>query len=118
MACREKRGRGWRLRRLLAAVAGAGALCLSGCGGRMVIPTVEDLVAARAVPRDADLAALARGRALYVTECAACHRLFPPGDYSPQEWTRIIGRMAPRASLDGQQAADLERYLSAASKGR
>lgn len=106
-----------RAGRTLAAVGAAGALWFAGCAGGPIVPTPEQLAAAGAVPRDADMAALARGRAIYLTECGACHRLFAPGDYSPQEWTRIVGRMAPRASLDGRQAADLALYLSVASGG-
>ncbi|MCL5965774.1 MAG: hypothetical protein M1550_00900 [Deltaproteobacteria bacterium] len=107
-----------RLGPTLAAVTAAGALWISGCAGGTIVPTPSQLVATGAVPRDADLAALARGRAVFVTECAACHRLFRPDEYTPQEWKRIVARMAPRASLDSRQTSDLELYLSAASGWR
>jgi len=62
-----------------------------------------------------DAAALRRGRAILVTECATCHRLFPPSEYAPEQWGGIVKRMAARASLSVEQAADLELYLKAAS---
>ncbi|MGB5196695.1 MAG: cytochrome c [Candidatus Deferrimicrobium sp.] len=100
---------------LLAATGVAGGL--SGCAaGKASIPTAEELLAAGALSKEADPAALRRGRAVFVTECAACHRLFLPGEYSPEQWRGIVRRMSPRASLSGEQAADLERYLRAASR--
>jgi hypothetical protein len=51
-----------------------------------------------------------------VTECATCHRLFLPAEYTPEQWGGIVKRMATRASLSGDQAADLLLYLSSASR--
>jgi hypothetical protein len=51
-----------------------------------------------------------------VTECATCHRLFLPAEYTPEQWGGIVKRMAARASLSGDQAADLLLYLSSASR--
>ena len=88
-----------------------------GCAaGKASIPTAEELYAAGALPRGADLDALRRGRAVLVTECAACHRLFLPGEYSTERWRGIVKRMAARASLSGDQAADLELYLTVSSR--
>jgi mono/diheme cytochrome c family protein len=100
---------------LLAAALVAGGF--SGCAaGKASIPTADELGAAGAIPRGAGLDALRRGRAVLVTECAACHRLFLPGEYSPEQWRGIVARMARRASLARDQAADLLLYLSAASR--
>lgn len=90
---------------------------IAGCAaGKASIPTPEDLYAAGALPKGADVDALRRGRAVLVTECASCHRLFLPGEYSPEQWRGIVARMARRASLSGDQAADLNLYLSVASR--
>lgn len=97
-------------------VAGSLAAGLGGCAGTPLrLPTAEELVPA-ADRRAADVEALRRGRAVYVTECAACHRLYDPSDYSPAQWREIVARMARRASLPGDQAADLLLYLSAAGR--
>jgi mono/diheme cytochrome c family protein len=90
---------------------------ITGCAaGKASIPTAEELYSAGALPGGADPDALRRGRAILVTECAACHRLFLPGEYSPGQWRGIVKRMAARASLAEDQAADLLLYLSAASR--
>ena len=107
-----------RMTMVLALLAAAGvAGGLSGCAaGKASIPTADELGAAGALPRGTDLDALRRGRAVLVTECAACHRLFLPNEYSQEQWRGIVKRMAGRASLGGDQAADLLLYLSSASR--
>lgn len=98
-------------------VAGSLAAGLSGCAATPLrLPTAEELAPAVAVPQTGDVEALRRGRAAYVTECAACHRLYNPADYTPAQWREIVARMARRASLPGVQAADLLLYLSAAGR--
>lgn len=107
-----------RMTMVLALLAAAGAAGgISGCAaGKAAIPTAEELRAGAALPEGADLDALRRGRAIFVTECAACHKLFPPKAHSPEQWRPIVKRMAGRASLGGDQAADLLLYLSSASR--
>lgn len=107
-----------RMTMVLAWLAAAGVVGgLSGCAaGKASIPTAEELLAAGALSKGADPAGLRRGRAVFVTECTACHRLFLPGEYSPEQWRGIVKRMAGRASLSGDQAADLYLYLSTASR--
>ncbi|HEY7587033.1 MAG TPA: hypothetical protein VH866_11050 [Candidatus Deferrimicrobiaceae bacterium] len=93
------------------------AACISACAaGKASIPTADEMRASGAIPAGTDLDALRRGRAIMVTECATCHRLFLPAEYPPEQWRGIVKRMAARASLGGDQAADLELYLSVASR--
>ncbi len=90
---------------------------ITGCAaGKASIPTADELSAAGALPKGADREALRRGRAILVTECGVCHRLFLPTEYSREQWGGIVKRMAARASLSGDQAADLLLYLSSASR--
>lgn len=98
------------------AVVLALAAGIAGCAaGKASLPTAEELSASGTLPRGADMDALRRGRNVLVTECTGCHRLFLPGEYSPEQWRAIVKRMAVRASLSDDQAADLVRYLSASS---
>ncbi len=100
---------------LLAFVGGAAGF--SGCAaGKASIPTADELSSAGVLPKGADREALQRGRAILVTECATCHRLFLPAEYSPEQWGPIVKRMAARASLSGDQAADLELYITVTSR--
>jgi mono/diheme cytochrome c family protein len=103
---------------VLALLAAAGVVGgLSGCAtGKASLPTADALGAAGALPRGTDMDALQRGRAILVTECANCHRLFLPAEYSPEQWGGIVKRMANRASLGEDQAADLELYLAVSSR--
>ena len=103
---------------MLALLATAGVVGgLSCCAaGKTSTPTADALGAAGALPGGTDLDALRRGRAVLVTECAACHRLFLPHEYSPEQWRGIVARMAQRASLSGDQSEVLLLYLSAASR--
>jgi len=107
-----------RMTMVLALLSAAGmAGGLSGCAaGKASIPTADALGAAGTLPGGTDMDALRRGRAVLVTECAACHRLFLPHEYSPEQWRGIVARMARRASLSGDQSEDLLLYLSAASR--
>ena len=106
----------WVVNMILAAAL-ALAAGIAGCaGGRSSVPTVDELFAAGALPRRMDVDAIRRGRVIFVTECGACHRLYLPGEYSPEEWRPIAKRMAERSSLGTGQAADLEAYLTAASR--
>ena len=99
---------------LLAAASGTGGF--PGCAaGNASIPTADALGAAGGLSGGTDAAALGRGRAILVTECATCHRLFLPVEYTAEQWGGIVKRMAARASLSGEQAADLGLYLKAAS---
>lgn len=103
---------------VLAMLAVAGLTSgMSGCAvGKASIPTAEEMSAAGALTKGVDLDAMRRGRAVLVTECATCHKLFLPDEYSREEWPGIVARMARRASLGEEQAADLLLYLSAAGR--
>lgn len=107
-----------RMSMVLALLVAAGVVGgLSGCAtGKASLPTADALGAAGALPRGTDMDALQRGRAILVTECANCHRLFLPAEYSPEQWRGIVKRMANRASLGEDQAADLELYLAVSSR--
>ncbi len=102
---------GWILAFALAFLAG-----IAGCAvGRTSVPTAEDLSVAGVLSGKTNVEAVRRGRVIFVTECGACHKLYLPGEYSPQEWRPIVKRMADRASLGTEQALDLDMYLTAAS---
>ncbi|RJP75372.1 MAG: hypothetical protein C4532_00555 [Candidatus Abyssobacteria bacterium SURF_17] len=92
-------------------------LLLVGCAGLTnSLPIPEHLMEQGAVRDDSQLDSLRRGRALAVTECTECHRLYWPGDYAPDEWPRIIRKMGYRTSLDAGQLSDLELYHVTASR--
>lgn len=112
-----KRRKGIRTVGMVLVAALSLAAGAAGCaGGRASVPTGEQLSAAGALPRGTDMDAIRRGRTIFVTECGACHRLYLPQEHSPEEWRPIARRMGYRASLGDDQIADLEAYLTAASR--
>lgn len=64
----------------------------------------------------AEVESLARGRAAWTRECAACHRLYWPGEYAPAEWARIAPVMGERAGLSDDLIRDLTGYLVRGSR--
>lgn len=98
---------------LLAAV-GSG---LGGCRARWSpLPTAEELAGTVALPHRDASESLWRGRALVVTECGDCHRLFWPYEYPPNAWPGMVARMARKTPWTGQQIHDMTVYLVAASR--
>ncbi len=83
---------------------------------RQVLPEPEKLLEGSPPPPGAGLEALARGRAIAVSQCARCHRPYLPHEYGAKAWTDIIRNMAKRSSLSDQQVKDLELYYEMAVK--
>ena len=80
-------------------------------------------------PRDADLATMQqkapgisleeaeKGFKLYKYNCAGCHYLHKPGDYTINRWEKILPVMLDRAKITSETDAELIRnYLHAKSK--
>ncbi|MFL5343565.1 MAG: hypothetical protein ACJ8AT_02170 [Hyalangium sp.] len=90
-------------------------LLLVGCAGGLPHPTAE--VAARAARSQPDvtLESLEAGRDRYVQRCSGCHNLVVPTAKQPQEWPRLVGKMAERAKLTPEDRLLIERYLVALS---
>ncbi len=80
------------------------------------LPTNDELASMGAVPQGADYDSLCRGRALAVTECAACHRFLWPYEYPPEAWPGLVNRMGGKTQLSRRQIGDVTRYMVAASR--
>ena len=93
----------------LAATVAVIAGCVSTLEG--VAPPVNAAMIEVARNEGSDAEALDRGRLIYITRCAQCHSVLPVGQYSRQEWDRILPDMAQRTRLDGNQAAELRAYV-------
>ena len=59
-----------------------------------------------------DAAAYNRGRNLALTDCASCHRIYYPKEYTAAEWKRIMPPMGKRASLSAEDVEDLLIYYT------
>jgi cytochrome c5 len=57
--------------------------------------------------------ALAEGKDLYENNCAKCHDLFKPQDYSKENWAPILVSMQGKAHLSDIQMASISNYIYA-----
>lgn len=55
---------------------------------------------------------LAEGKELYDNNCAKCHRLFSPNEFSAEEWKPIVAKMQKKAHLDDLQGQKIYSYLT------
>lgn len=78
---------------------------------KLSAPADADLEAAKKLYPNISLEDLKKGHEVYTTKCNRCHGLKNPTNYSSEQWTKIIGSMAPKAKLDENQKAMLTQYL-------
>jgi mono/diheme cytochrome c family protein len=64
------------------------------------------------VTSSATLQELQQGRVLYIDNCAACHNLYSPDDYSASQWPQVLSGMAPRAGLSSANTLLVKKYLT------
>ncbi len=94
-----------------------GAMVMTfGCSTSNSLIQPEQLMKQDVIEPGADLETLRRGRAIAVTECTGCHRLYWPNEYPPSEWVAIVRKMGGRASLSDTQIRDLQAYYVSASR--
>lgn len=54
---------------------------------------------------------IAEGKDLYENNCAKCHKLYSPKDYSDQDWLPILERMKKQAQLSDLQHDKIYAYI-------
>jgi cytochrome c553 len=79
-------------------------------------PVSADLVvAAQRRNAAADLKSLEHGRSQYIATCARCHGLPDIAAVKADNWPKILDRMASKADLDPQSAADVKLFVLSVS---
>lgn len=78
---------------------------------KLTSPAETDLESAKKMYPNITLDELKKGHEVYTTKCNRCHGLKNPTTYSSEQWTKIIGSMAPKAKLDENQKNLLTQYL-------
>jgi hypothetical protein len=94
---------------IIAAVMIPGAGCTKNGGGdtsSLYVPTSADVTA------NATLQELTQGRALYISNCNACHQLYNPDNFTITQWRSIISSMAPRTSMSAADVQLVTKYLT------
>jgi cytochrome c5 len=54
---------------------------------------------------------IAEGKELYENNCAKCHKLYNPNDYSDQDWLPILEVMKKKAKLSDLQHDKIYAYI-------
>ena len=58
------------------------------------------------------------GRALYLTKCAKCHKLYEPGNYSDGAWRGWLTKMGKKSKLSAEQQKLLSSYFDEQPRSR
>jgi mono/diheme cytochrome c family protein len=56
------------------------------------------------------------GRSTYISNCAGCHQLHRPSEYTASEWGNVFPEMATKARLSSLDSASVISYLKASAK--
>lgn len=63
------------------------------------------------VTANATLVELQQGRALYVSNCGTCHKLYLPESYGVSRWKNLLSEMAPNTSLSPAEILLVTKYV-------
>ena len=82
------------------------------------VTPISPVVTAEPVTTNAAVltAEVAEGKTSYENNCAKCHKLFAPEDYSKEDWMPILKRMAKKAHLDDVETGKIYAYLTYGAK--
>jgi len=94
------------------------------CAVKKVVPPPEVAkpVTTVAAPKpgmvDTKLNPVARlsGKTLYETNCAKCHTLHNPAEFTQQRWNPILLKMQRKAQLDDNQMIAIKDYIFSLTK--
>lgn len=85
------------------AIAIVGTIICS-CSKKLVMPSGE--VNRGLTPE------LAEGKDLFLNNCAKCHSLKNPNDYTPEKWKPILATMAKRAKISDAEREKIYNYVT------
>ncbi len=79
----------------------------------LALATIASRPFAATESRAQERALFRRGAKLWPVYCSRCHQAIPGAAYSPAQWDTIILHMRSRASLTGEDATAIMKYLQA-----
>jgi mono/diheme cytochrome c family protein len=88
------------------------ALAVIGCAS--AIPHLSSYDKA-SVPAEWANVDLEHGRSVYIKNCGACHTLHSPAEH-PDDWKKLFGEMASKATISETDSTAVLAYLSVASR--
>ena len=60
----------------------------------------------------ATLEELQQGRELYINNCASCHDLYSPDDYSATQWRGIMSSMGTKTRMTSSETTLVTKYVT------
>ncbi|GAA4071879.1 cytochrome c [Flavobacterium cheonanense] len=87
------------------------AIVLYSCGGSKSVPPPPPPAVEAKQPENAS--DLAEGKSLYENNCAKCHDLFKPKDFSAEQWKPILLDMQKKAKISDEQRDKIYNYVTA-----
>jgi len=98
------------MKKLLMIVSG---LLLFSCATKnKTVTETPPKIAEIASVKDFDAAVVAKGKVIYTTNCAKCHKLYDAKDFKLADWKPILDDMAHKAKLTDEQKGQVWEYLS------
>ena len=95
------------------------AVIIYSCASKSSVPTLEVKPSEPAVTTVPTVAGptvmtpeLAEGKDLYEKNCAHCHRLFEPKEFSHEQWKPIVEEMRKKANLDEVTGQKIYKYVT------
>lgn len=80
------------------------AAIIFGCAPKVTTPVAE---ATKGLTPE-----LAQGKMLFVNNCAKCHNLKNPNNYTPEEWKPILMRMQKKAKISDAEREKIYNYVT------
>ena len=78
---------------------------LFSCATKSNVPTTE----VKKVVSETDIA---EGKNLYENNCAKCHKLYEPKEFSASEWKPIVRSMQKKAHLSDEEGQKIYAYVA------
>ncbi len=88
------------------------------CSPKVLPPTTAQLQNVKSQYPDMDTVAINKGYILFSENCNKCHRLKNPGNYSDEEWHKILPVMSKKAKLNPEETDLIQTYVLAFSEDR
>ena len=77
---------------------------ICSCSKKLIIPSGEE--------KKGLTPELAEGKDLFVNNCAKCHSLKNPNNYTAEEWKPILDKMAKRAKISDAEKEKVYKYVT------
>jgi len=86
------------------------------CSSKVLPPTSSELNQFKQTNPAIDTSSIAKGYDIYARSCHKCHGLKNPGNFTNEQWNKILPTMAKRAKLKEDEIELVHNYVTLYSK--